>query len=134
MVGSNYPENKEQGYLEDNVIYKIDGVTPGKITDPSIPITVLDEKPIWIDDLEVLPAEDVPEYVLKYSGARPAERDAVDRRLIEEFYSGTGKIINSQDEVGGYPVVEPTYRALDVPETGIEEWLQGYTLEVMGLK
>ena len=71
---------------------------------------------------------------MKYSGARPAERDAVDRRLIEEFYSGTGKIINSQDEVGGYPVVEPTYRALDVPETGIEQWLQGYTLEVMGLK
>ena len=134
MVGSNYPENKEEGYLEDNVIYKIDGVTPGKLTDPSIPIVVLDEKPIWIDGLEVLPAEDVPAYVLKYAGARPAERDAVDKRLIEEFYNGTGKIINSQDEVGGYPVVEPTYRALDVPETGIEEWLMGYTLEVMGLK
>ena len=134
MVGSNYPENKEEGYLEDNIIYKIDGVTPGKLTDPSIPIVVLDEKPIWIDGLEVLPAEDVPAYVLKYAGARPAERDAVDKRLIEEFYNGTGKIINSQDEVGGYPVVEPTYRALDVPETGIEEWLMGYTLEVMGLK
>ena len=132
MVGSNYPENEEQGYLEDNIIVKIDGVTPGKITDPSIPITVLDEKPIWID-YDPIPAADVPEYVLKYAGARPAERDAVDRRLIEEFYNGTGKIINSQNEVGGYPVVEPTYRALDVPETGIEEWLENYTREVMGL-
>ena len=132
MVGSNYPENEEQGYLEDNIIVKIDGVTPGKITDPSIPITVLDEKPIWID-YDPIPAADVPEYVLKYAGARPAERDAVDRRLIEEFYNGTGKIINSQNEVGGYPVVEPTYRALDVPETGIEEWLESYTREVMGL-
>ena len=133
MVGSNYPENDERGYLEDNIIVKVDGVTPGKITDPSIPITVLDEKPIWIDDYEPIPAADVPEYILKYAGARPAERDAVDRRLIEEFYSGTGKIINSQDEVGGYPVVEPTYRALDVPETGIEEWLEGFTRQVMGL-
>ena len=132
MVGSNYPENEEQGYLEDNIIVKIDGVTPGKITDPSIPITVLDEKPIWID-YDPIPAADVPEYVLKYAGARPAERDAVDLRLIEEFYNGTGKIINSQNEVGGYPVVEPTYRALDVPETGIEEWLESYTREVMGL-
>ena len=132
MVGSNYPENEEQGYLEDNIIVKIDGVTPGKITDPSILITVLDEKPIWID-YDPIPAADVPEYVLKYAGARPAERDAVDRRLIEEFYNGTGKIINSQNEVGGYPVVEPTYRALDVPETGIEEWLESYTREVMGL-
>ena len=133
MVGSNYPENDERGYLEDNIIYKVDGVTPGKITDPSIPITVLDEKPIWIDGYTPIPAADVPEYVLKYSGARPAERDVVDLRLIEEFYSGTGKIINSQDEVGGYPVVEPTYRALDVPETGIEEWLEGFTRQVMGL-
>ena len=132
MVGSNYPENDERGYLEDNIIVKVDGVTPGKITDPSIPITVLDEKPIWID-YDPIPAADVPEYVLKYAGARPAERDAVDRRLIEEFYNGTGKIINSQNEVGGYPVVEPTYRALDVPETGIEEWLESYTREVMGL-
>ena len=132
MVGSNYPENEEQGYLEDNIIVKIDGVTPGKITDPSIPITVLDEKPIWID-YDPIPAADVPEYVLKYAGARPAERDAVDLRLIEEFYNGTGKIINSQNEVGGYPVVEPTYRALNVPETGIEEWLESYTREVMGL-
>ena len=132
MVGSNYPENEEQGYLEDNIIVKIDGVTPGRITDPSIPITVLDEKPIWID-YDPIPAADVPEYVLKYAGARPAERDAVDLRLIEEFYNGTGKIINSQNEVGGYPVVEPTYRALDVPETGIEEWLESYTREVMGL-
>ena len=133
MVGSNYPENDERGYLEDNIIVKVDGVTPGKITDPSIPITVLDEKPIWIDDYEPIPAADVPEYILKYAGARPAERDVVDLRLIEEFYSGTGKIINSQDEVGGYPVAEPTYRALDVPETGIEEWLEGFTRQVMGL-
>ncbi len=134
MVGSNYPENDERGYLEDNVIYQKDGVTPGKLTDESIPITLLDEKPIWIEGLPVLPAEDVPEYVLKYSGARPADRDETDLRLIEEFHNGTGKIINSQNEVGGYPSAEPTYRALDVPQTGIEEWLHGYTLEVMGLK
>lgn len=134
MVGSNYPENDERGYLEDNVIYQKDGATPGKLTDESIPITLLDEKPIWIEGLPVLPAEDVPEYVLKYSGARPADRDETDLRLIEEFHNGTGKIINSQNEVGGYPSAEPTYRVLDVPQTGIEEWLHGYTLEVMGLK
>ncbi len=103
MVGSNYPENDERGYLEGNVIYQKDGATPGKLTDESIPITLLDEKPIWIEGLPVLPAEDVPEYVLKYSGARPADRDETDLRLIEEFHNGTGKIINSQNEVGGYP-------------------------------
>ena len=134
MVGSNYPENDERGYLEDNIIVKKDGVTPGNITDSSIPITVLDEKPIWIEGLPVLKAEEVPNYVLKYAGARPADRDEVDLRLIEEYKNGTGFIPNSQDEVGGYPTAEPVYRALDVPTEGFDEWVYQYTLEVMGLK
>lgn len=131
MVGSNYPENDERGYLEDNIIVKEDGVTEGKITDESIPITLLDEKPIWIDGLSVLKAEDVPSYVLRYSGARPLDRDETDKRLVAEFYYGTGAIINSQNEVGGYPEAEETYRELDPIEGTIEEWLEKYTLEVM---
>lgn len=131
MVGSNYPENDERCYMEDNIIVKADGVTPGNLTDDSIPVTLLDEKPIWIDGLTVIPASEVPAYVLKYSGARPADRDEVDKRLVEEFYAGTGKIINSQNEVGGYPVAEAVYRELDEPTGSIEDWLMKYTFEVM---
>ncbi|MGN0906507.1 MAG: polysaccharide lyase family 1 protein, partial [Bullifex sp.] len=121
MVGSNYPENDERCYMEDNIIVKADGVTPGKLTDESIPVTLLDEKPIWIDGLTVISAADVPSYVLKYSGARPADRDEVDLRLIEEFYSGKGKVIDSQNEVGGYPTAEPVYRELPPCTGSIEE-------------
>lgn len=131
MVGSNYPENEESCYMEDNIIVKADGVTPGKLTDESIPVILLEEKPIWIDGLTVLKAEDVPDYVLTYSGARPADRDETDLRLIEEFYSGTGKIINSQNEVGGYPEAEAVYRELEPCSGSIEEWLEKYTYEVM---
>lgn len=131
MVGSNYPENDERCYMEDNIIVKVDGVTPGNLTDESIPVTLLDEKPIWIDDLTVLSASDVPEYVLKYAGARPNDRDDVDLRLIEEFYAGTGKIIDSQNEVGGYPQVEPTYRKLLPCLGSIDSWLDYYTNQVM---
>lgn len=131
MVGSNYPENEESCYMEDNIIVKADGVTPGKLTDESIPVILLEEKPIWIDGLTVLKAEDVPDYVLTYSGARPADRDETDLRLIEEFYSGTGKIINSQNEVGGYPKAEAVYRELEPCSGSIEEWLEKYTYEVM---
>lgn len=131
MVGSNYPENKEECYMEDNIIVKSDGVTPGNLTHESIPVVLLEEKPIWIEGLEVMKAEDVPEYVLKYAGARPADRDEVDLRLIEEYYKGEGKIINSQNEVGGYPVVEPTYRELVPCEGSIEDWLFPYTWNVM---
>ncbi len=131
MVGSNYPENEESCYMDDNIIVKADGVTPGKLTDESIPVILLEENPIWIEGLTVLDAEDVPDYVLTYSGARPADRDETDLRLIEEFYSGTGKIINSQDEVGGYPEAEPVYRELEPCSGSIEEWLEKYTYEVM---
>ncbi len=81
--------------------------------------------------MTVLKAEDVPAHVLKYSGARPADRDAVDKRLVEEFYNGSGKIINSQDEVGGYPKAEPVYRELRDCNGDIEKWLRRYTYEVM---
>ena len=94
-------------------------------------MTLLDEKPIWIDGLKVMKAEDVPAYVLKYAGARPADRDAVDIRLVEEFYSGEGRIIDSQEEVGGYPYYEPVYRELPPCLGSIEEWLKPFTWEVM---
>ena len=131
MVGSNYPENKESAYLEDNICVKADG-SPGKITDDSIPIIQLAERPIWIEGLQALPAQQVPDYVLRWAGARPADRDAVDLRLIEEFHTGTGRIIDSQEEVGGYPTAEATYRTLEVPEENRNAWLDGYTREVMG--
>ncbi len=130
MVGSNYPENDEHGYLEDNLIFKADGVTPGKLTDESIPIGIDKEKPIWIENLPVMAAKDVPEYVLAHAGARPVERDDVDKRLVKEFYTGGGKVINSQNEVGGYPTCEPTYRALPDKVDNIEVWLRKYTYEV----
>lgn len=131
MIGSNYPENDEHGYMEDNIIVKKDGVTPGKVTDPSIPVGVDKEKPIWVDDLPVMPAKDVPAYVLSNSGARPADRDEVDERLVKEFYDGTGFIPDSQDQVGGYPEAEPTYRELPDQVDDIETWLRPYTWEVM---
>lgn len=131
MVGSNYPENDERCYMEDNIIVKADGVTEGSLTDDSIPVTLLDERPIWIDGLTVRAAETVPEYVLKYAGARPADRDEVDKRLVDEFYNGTGRIINSQNEVGGYPKTEPVYRELTPCLGSIEDWLARYTWEVM---
>ena len=117
--------------MEDNIIVKIDGVTPGNLTHESIPVVLLEEKPIWIEGLEVLDAASVPEYVLKYAGARPADRDEVDLRLIDEYYKGEGKIIDSQNEVGGYPEVDMVYRRLNECTTDIETWLLPYTLSVM---
>lgn len=127
MVGTNY--NNGDGYLEDNIAIHLDG-SECPITDGNI--TILDEKPSWIEGLEVLPAEDVPMHVLANAGARPKDRDAIDMRLVNEFITGTGNQIDSQNEVGGYPEVEPVYRALELPSENesIESWLVQYTAQV----
>jgi pectate lyase len=80
-------------YLEDNIapILKADEVV------------VLKEKPLWPDGLAALPASKVIEHVLANAGARPHDRDEVDRRIVREFRERTGRIIDSQEEVGGYP-------------------------------
>lgn len=56
--------------------------------------------------------------VLSRAGFRPAERDPIDRRIIASILSGEGRIIDSQEAVGGYPVRAATHRALDVPKGG----------------
>jgi hypothetical protein len=71
-----------------------------------------------------LPAKQVLPYVLQHAGARPQQRDAIDARIVSNVQQKKGKLINSQDEAGGYPNYAPTYRKLDVPATNIEQWLQ----------
>jgi hypothetical protein len=67
-------------------------------------------KVIDVDKSAAMPAAIAPlassavsEAVLAHAGARPWDRDAVDRRLIDEVRSGSGHIIDSEGEVGGYP-------------------------------
>jgi pectate lyase len=40
---------------------------------------------------------------LKYAGATLPARDAVDARIVREIKTGTGRIIDSQTDVGGWP-------------------------------
>lgn len=63
--------------------------------------------------LPVLPSVAVERYVLASAGARPWDRDNHDVRIFANAAEGRGEIIDSQSEVGGYPVVAPTYRAFD---------------------
>ncbi len=63
--------------------------------------------------------------VLRSAGSRPAHRDPIDARIVRSVIDGNGRIIDSQDQVGGYPIRPRTQRALVVPD-GAEErrrWL-----------
>jgi hypothetical protein len=107
-------------YLEDNLAYDASG-KPAPMTSGSIKI--LPAKPVWPANFKPLKADQVVGYVTRHAGARPRERDDVDSRIIRQFEERKGRIIDSQDEVGGYPKAVPTRRKLDVPATGVEAWL-----------
>ena len=68
----------------------------------------VDAPPLWPDGIEVMPAADVKDYVLKNAGARPWDRNAIDKRIIREIRDGAGRIIDSEQEVGGYPAMKET--------------------------
>lgn len=63
--------------------------------------------------LPVLSPQDVERFVLANAGARPWDRDGHDVRILANAAEGRGEIIDSQAEVGGYPVMAPSYRAFD---------------------
>jgi hypothetical protein len=96
--------------------------------------------PITVPGLTLRPVEEVEEWVLSNAGARPADRDPVDIRVINDVLNGTGEIIVSQNDVGGWPILAENHCTLDLPEnyneiqpsgyTKLEEWLHGYSEEV----
>jgi hypothetical protein len=70
------------------------------------------------------------ERVLRTAGARPAQRDPIDARIVQSVIDGTGRVIDSQDQVGGYPTRPSTRRAIVVPESHRREWLEKLSEEL----
>ncbi len=56
-------------------------------------------------------AADVQQAVIAQAGATPWRRDPIDQRILADVVEGRGRIIDSQDEVGGYPRHPATRRA-----------------------
>jgi hypothetical protein len=89
---------------------------------------------IWPSDVTVLSTDQLQDHLLTNAGARPADRDPVDARLISEVVSGKGNLIDSHADVGGWPTLPKSYRKLSLPSnphkdddrdgyTNLEEWL-----------
>ncbi len=107
-------------HMKDNVNVDRNGkpvaLTAGRVN-------ILQKPPVWPDGLEPLPAREVVELVGKHVGARPKDRDEIDKRIIRQLRARKGRIIDSQDDVGGYPNQQMTRHTLHVPKTGVDEWL-----------
>jgi hypothetical protein len=109
--------------------------------------------PAWPTGLVRLPASGntVLNEVLQSAGARPADRDSVDTRVVRSVRDRTGRIINcvSADgssrcsrNAGGWPTLAENRRTLTLPAdynqvqasgyTRLETWLQQMAAEVEG--
>lgn len=69
--------------------------------------SIIVNKPFETPFIKTTSALEAYEKVLKEAGAILPYRDAVDTRVINGIQTGTGKIINSPQEVGGYPNLSP---------------------------
>jgi hypothetical protein len=126
----------------------------GSIYGSSTPASFKSSSPVsWPTGMTTLPTSDnvVKNYVLKNVGARPADRDSVDARIVEGVRNGTNRIINCvapngtarcERNGGGWPAMAQNSRPLTLPEnpngvtdtgyTNLELWLHGMAAEVEG--
>ncbi len=100
-----------------------------------------DEPPDMPEGLQLRPAAQVRDWLLATAGARPADRDPVDRRIIAETRARRGGIKRTLEDVGGWVDLPATRRNLTVPPrpngdddgdgyTNLEEWLHGFAADV----
>jgi pectate lyase len=109
-MNSGYPTNPWN-------LVRFDGFTETQKTAYrlSIPVSV---GQVYTDD-----AETAYQRVLADAGVTFPERDTVDVRVINEVINGTGKIINDEDEVGGWPELKSTTPPADTDHDGMpDEW------------
>tara|TARA_R110002096_G_scaffold173997_4_gene349577 strand:- start:14420 stop:15694 length:1275 start_codon:yes stop_codon:yes gene_type:complete len=120
-------EGIASAHFRGNVGFNRDGQTIPVLRKP---FDTLPEPPLWPEGLEPIGEAQTLWHVARRVGARPGDRDATDARIVSQALAGTSRMIDSQDEVEGYPDVEPTIRSLDVPEQGRREWLNQFSAEV----
>jgi hypothetical protein len=74
------------------------------------------------------PAKEAYELVLARSGAS-LHRDAVDQRIVANVRERKGKVIDSQQEVGGWPVLKSAPAPVDSDHDGIpDDWEKAHGL------
>jgi len=108
---------------------------------------------VWPAGFTTMPTSDgvVLNHVLKFSGSRPADRDTVDTRVVQNVRSGAGGVINCvapngttrcNANAGGWPAMAENRRALTLPAnpatvtesgyTNLELWLHELAADVEG--
>ncbi|WP_217472065.1 RICIN domain-containing protein [Haloterrigena gelatinilytica] len=144
FVGNAYTgltDDQDQIIEGDGTAYYADNYT----ADPSLDDTdfaSMDSEsspPLWPSGLEEMPSGDVESHNLANAGARPADRTQNDARIVQEIADRAGNDrldspydywVGHHDEVGGYPELPVNTHSLDVPDSGLREWLADWARAV----
>lgn len=119
-------------FLEDNLAVDVIGEATipeiGRYTTAPVKVNLLRSPPPLPFGVELLPSAQVQDAVIARAGATPWNRDPIDRRIVADVIEGRGEIIDSQDEVGGYPQYAETRRPFVESEWNLDtmEPLAGY--------
>jgi len=112
-------DTESEVYLNDN---SLNGTIPGDPWDAplvdsgagTVASQRINSPPAWWPSpVTVLANSAVEGIVLPNVGARPLNRDSVDTRVVSEYENGTGSIIDSQNDVGGWPTLAENMQAFD---------------------
>jgi pectate lyase len=102
-------------YADDNIaVDRIGRPLPqfGRYTTAPVEIVEI-ARPALPFGVRLLPAAEVQDAVIRNAGARPSDRDAIDSRIVANVIEGRGGVIDSEQDVGGYPSYPATRQAFD---------------------
>ena len=111
-------------FLEDNLAVDVIGEATipevGRYTTAPVRVNRLRSAPALPFGVRLLPSAQVQDSVIEKAGATPWNRDPIDRRIVADVVEGRGEIIDSQDEVGGYPQYTRARRAFVESEWNLD--------------
>jgi len=130
-TGSNWTGGK--GVAIDDIegvkIFVLDSIGPGRVTNTGDNWLAVNGLETHRSDLRVISqsnvridnVEDIFALVIGNAGATAPRKDTVDQRIIQSVLDGTGAIITSQGEVGGWPVYNPGQAPVDSDHDGMPD-------------
>ncbi len=74
-----------------------------------------------VEVTNVLEVDEIEAYVLAHAGCRVPVLDGTDLRILDDVVHGTGSLINSPSEVGGYETYSAGTAATDTDQDGIPD-------------
>ena len=125
-LGGINPIHIEMDAASGTKVYSHDNWYNGQLFRPGAGPWVA-EVPVWVQPLTIHPAFQVPALVARRAGARPKDRDSLDRLLIMPLSGFRGRIIDRPGQVGDLPDRSVARRPLQIPANPHDDSGNGYT-------